>query len=187
MGLFNRKQNKEEPKEREPVKELDKSYYVKTSPAAKTANKDKPKVKKTATEKKPAEKKEVAKPAAEKKAAAKPAAKKTAAKPVAEKKTAAKPAEKKPAATKPAAEKKTAAKPAAEKKAAAPKKDSKTYLISPNSEKNKWQVKAHGAERVLKYFNTKKEAEEYVKGLQANNSNAKVHKQKKDGTFQKKK
>ena len=168
MGLFNRKQNKEEPKEREPVKELDKSYYVKTSPAAKTANKDKPKVKKTATEKKPAEKKEVAKPAAEKK-------------------TAAKPAEKKPAATKPAAEKKTAAKPAAEKKAAAPKKDSKTYLISPNSEKNKWQVKAHGAERVLKYFNTKKEAEEYVKGLQANNSNAKVHKQKKDGTFQKKK
>ena len=157
MGLFNRKQNKEEPKEREPVKELDKSYYVKTSPAAKTANKDKPKVKKTATEKKPAEKKEVAKPAAEKKAAAKPAAKKTA------------------------------AKPATEKKAAAPKKDSKTYLISPNSEKNKWQVKAHGAERVLKYFNTKKEAEEYVKGLQANNSNAKVHKQKKDGTFQKKK
>ena len=157
MGLFNRKQNKEEPKEREPVKELDKSYYVKTSPAAKTANKDKPKVKKTATEKKPAEKKAVAKPTAEKKTAAKPAAKKTA------------------------------AKPAAEKKAAAPKKDSKTYLISPNSEKNKWQVKAHGAERVLKYFNTKKEAEEYVKGLQANNSNAKVHKQKKDGTFQKKK
>lgn len=174
MGLFSRKKDKEEPKEREPVKELDKSYYVKTTPAAKTAKKEKPKVKKTATEKKPAEKKAAAKPAAKKETAAKPAAKKTATKPAAEKKTAAKPAAKKETAPK------AAAKPAA-------KKESKTYLISPNAEKNKWQVKAYGAERVLKYFNTKKEAEEYVKGLQANNENAKVHKQKKDGTFQKKK
>ncbi len=184
MGLFSRKKDKEEPKEREPVKELDKSYYVKTTPAAKTAKKEKPKVKKTATEKKPAEKKAAAKPAAKKETAAKPAAKKTATKPAAEKKTAAKPAAKKETAPKTAAKKETAPKAAAKPAA---KKESKTYLISPNAEKNKWQVKAYGAERVLKYFNTKKEAEEYVKGLQAKNENAKVHKQKKDGTFQKKK
>ncbi len=184
MGLFSKKQKDEEPSVREPVRELDRSYYVQTTPAAKkTADIETTKVKKTATtEKKPAEKKAAAKPAAEKKTAAKPAAKKEAAPKAA--------TAKKPAAAKPAAEKKTAAKPAAEKKpvakSAAAKGEAKTYLISKNVEKNKWQVKAYGAERVLKYFVTKKEAEEYVKGLMANNENAKVHKKKVDGKYQKK-
>ncbi len=173
MGLFSRNK-KEEPKEREPVKELDRSYYVQTTPAAKTAKTNEPKVKNTATEKKPAEKKTAAKPAAKKEPA-----NKTAAKPAAEKKTAAKPAAKKEAAPKAAAAKKPAAKTAS-------KKESKTYLISKNVEKNKWQVKAYGAERVLKYFVTKAEAEEYVKGLMANNENATVHKKKVNGKFQKK-
>ena len=160
MGLFSRKK-KEEP-EREPVKELDRSDYVKT-----TSPKKETKVKKTATEKKPAEKKTAAK---KETAAKKPAAKKeTAAKP-SEKKTAAKPAAKKPAAEK---------KPA-------PKKESKTYHIVKNVEKNKWQVKATENDKATRLFNTKAEAEEYVKTLKANNSNAKVVTHKKDGKFQKK-
>lgn len=81
-----------------------------------------------------------------------------------------------------AAEKKTAAKPAEEKKADKPK----TWHITKRADANKWQVKAEGNEKATKLFNTKAEAEEYVKTLVSNNEGSKAIAHKKDGKFQKK-
>ena len=55
-----------------------------------------------------------------------------------------------------------------------------------NTEKNKWQVKATENDKATRLFNTKAEAEEYVKTLKANNQGARVVTHKKDGKFQKK-
>ena len=139
MGLFSKKKKDEAPEEREPVRELDRSYYVQTSSAGKkeSAAKKETKVKKTATEKKPA------------------------------------------------AEKKTAAKKEPAKKPAV-RNETKTYHIVKNTEKNKWQVKATENDKATRLFNTKAEAEEYVKTLKANNQGARVVTHKKDGKFQKK-
>ncbi|MGI6008732.1 MAG: DUF2188 domain-containing protein [Methanomethylophilus sp.] len=49
-----------------------------------------------------------------------------------------------------------------------------------------WQVKAEGASRATRTFNTKKEAEEYVKTLKANNKGSRAVPHKKNGAFQKK-
>jgi hypothetical protein len=126
------------------------------------------------------EKKETAKKAEPKKATAKPAAeKKTEAKPAA--KTAAKPA---PAKKETAATKEPAKKPAAKKEAAP--KEKKVWHITKRDDENKWQVKCEGNSKATKLFNTKKEAEEYVKSLTANNQGSRVVAHKKDGKFQKK-
>ena len=95
-----------------------------------------------------------------KKPAAKPAAKKPAAKP------AAKPAKK---------EAKPAAKPAPKKEAKpAPKKNGASYHLSKRASDNKWQVFRAGSDKVIKLFNTKAEAEEYVKKM-AENQGVAVH------------
>ena len=179
MGLFGRKKKAaEEEQVRPPAEKYDRSVYVQTSSQSKTADE---KVKKgdgrNMAEKKAEPKKTAAKKETEKKPAAKTAEKKTAAKP-AEKKTAAKTAEKKPAA-KPA-EKKTAV-----KKEAAPK-EKKVWHITKREDENKWAVKLEGGSKATKLFNTKKEAEEYVKSLSANNEGSRVVSHKKDGKFQKK-
>lgn len=80
--------------------------------------------------------------------------------------------------------KKTAAKEAPAKKAAP--KDKKVWHITKREDENKWAVKAEGSTKATKLFNTKKEAEEYVKGLSANNEGSRVVSHKKDGKFQKK-
>ena len=77
-------------------------------------------------------------------------------------------------------------KAAAEKKPAAAKKETKTWHITKNVEKNKWQVKATENDKATRLFNTKAEAEEYVKTLKANNQGSRVVTHKKDGKFQKK-
>ena len=43
------------------------------------------------------------------------------------------------------------------------------YHISQDKEKNKWRVKLAGSDKVIKLFNTQKEAIEYVKNLTDNN------------------
>ncbi len=192
MGLFSRKKKSEKEEEvRKPVDSFDRSVYVQTSTqktAGKKTDSKKTKGEKTMAEKKTAEKKPAAKPAAKKETAAKKTeTKKAAAKPAAEKTTAAKPAAK--TAAKPAAKKETAAKkepakkPAA--KAAAPK-EKKVWHITKRDDENKWQVKCEGNSKATKLFNTKKEAEEYVKSLTANNEGSRVVAHKKDGKFQKK-
>ncbi len=104
----------------------------------------------------------------------------------AEKKTEEKPVKKE---TKPAAK---SAEPKTEKKAAAPKADasskdkSKVWHITKRAEDGKWQIKAEGASKATKLFNTKAEAEEYVKTLKANNEGSHVVPHKKDGKYQKK-
>lgn len=80
--------------------------------------------------------------------------------------------------------KKTATKEAPAKKAAP--KDKKVWHITKREDENKWAVKAEGSTKATKLFNTKKEAEEYVKGLSANNEGSRVVSHKKDGKFQKK-
>ena len=131
----------------------------------------------------------------EKKAAAKPAAKKEAAPKAAEKKAAAKPAAKKEAApkaaAKPAAKKeaapKAAAKPAAKKETKpAAKKETKTWHIAFDNDKNKWGIRAEENTKATKFFKTKEEAEAYAKTLKANNEGSRVVFHKKDGKFQKK-
>ena len=88
-------------------------------------------------------------------------------------------------ATKTCAKKTPAAKEAPAKKAAAPK-DKKVWHITKREDENKWAVKAEGSTKATKLFNTKKEAEEYVKTLSANNEGSRVVSHKKDGKFQKK-
>ena len=122
----------------------------------------------------------------EKKAAPKAAAKKEAAPKAAEKKAAAKPAAKKEAAPK------AAAKPAAKKEAApkaakpAAKKETKTWHIAFDNDKNKWGIRAEENTKATKFFKTKEEAEAYAKTLKANNEGSRVVFHKKDGKFQKK-
>ncbi len=119
----------------------------------------------------------------EKKAAAKPAAKKEAAPKAAEKKTAAKPAAKKEAAPKAAAKKEAAPKAAAKPAA---KKETKTWHIAFDNDKNKWGIRAEENTKATKFFKTKEEAEAYAKTLKANNEGSRVVFHKKDGKFQKK-
>ncbi|MBE6528248.1 MAG: DUF2188 domain-containing protein [Thermoplasmata archaeon] len=95
--------------------------------------------------------------------------------------------ETKPAAakkeTKPAA--KTETKPAAKKEPA--KKESSSngaYFVSPHPDGG-WQVKKANAQKALKIFKTKAEAEKYAKTV-ADNQDSHVVRQKKDGKIQKK-
>ncbi len=99
------------------------------------------------------------------------------------KKTAAKEAPAKKAPAKEATAKKAAAAPA--KKTAAPK-ETKTWHVTKREEDGKWVVKAEGNSKATKLFKTKKEAEEYVKTLTANNEGSRAVSHKKDGKFQKK-
>ena len=87
---------------------------------------------------------------------AKPAAKKEAPKKVAPKK-----AEPKKEAPKKAAPKK-------EEKKEAPKKNTASYHLSKRASDGKWQVFRAGSDKVIKLFNTKAEAEEYVKKMADN-------------------
>lgn len=85
--------------------------------------------------------------------------------------------------------KKTSAKEAPAKKAPAKKaapKETKTWHITKREEDGKWVVKAEGGTKATRLFKTKKEAEEYVKTLTANNEGSRVVSHKKDGKFQKK-
>lgn len=79
----------------------------------------------------------------------------------------------------------TAAKTEPKKKTSAPK-EKKVWHITKREDENKWAVKAEGNTKATKLFNTKKEAEEYVKSLSANNEGSRVVSHKKDGKFQKK-
>jgi len=68
---------------------------------------------------------------------------------------------------------------AEEKKAAA-----KTYHISQRKDDLKWQVKAAGAEKALKLFDTQQQAIDYAKKV-AGNQEANIMIHKKDGSFRK--
>ncbi len=57
------------------------------------------------------------------------------------------------------------------------------YFVSPHPDGG-WQVKKAGAQKALKRFKTKKEAEEYAKTV-AKNQGTRVVRQKKDGKIQK--
>ncbi len=83
-----------------------------------------------------------------------------------------------------AAENKEANAETAEKAAA--KKTTKTWHITQRKDDKLWQVKAEGNEKATRTFTTKKEAEEFVKTLVANNKGSKVVSHKKNGAFQKK-
>lgn len=82
-----------------------------------------------------------------------------------------------PVAAKPApkaAPVKPAAKPAAE-----PTGDKKVYHVAKRAEDNKWTVKFRGGKKVIKLFDTKKEAEEYVAVMAENQgATALVHNSK---------
>ena len=83
---------------------------------------------------------------------------------------AAKPAAKKEAPKK-EAPKKVEPKKAAPKKAEpkeAPKKNTASYHLSKRASDGKWQVFRAGSDKVIKLFNTKAEAEEYVKKMAEN-------------------
>ncbi len=88
---------------------------------------------------------------------------------------------KKEAAPKKAAPKKEA-KPAAIKEDKA--KSTGAYFVSPHPDGG-WQVKKANAQKALKRFDTKAEAEKYAKSV-ANNQDTHVVRQKKDGKIQKK-
>lgn len=60
---------------------------------------------------------------------------------------------------------------------------SAAYFVSPHPDGG-WQVKKAGAQKALKRFKTKKEAEEYAKTVAANQGTH-VVRQKKDGKIQK--
>ena len=83
-----------------------------------------------------------------------PVKKKEAAKPAAKKE------EKKPAP------KKEAKKPAPKKEE--PKKNTASYHLSKRASDGKWQVFRAGSDKVIKLFDTKVEAEEYVKKMAEN-------------------
>lgn len=63
------------------------------------------------------------------------------------------------------------------------KKTNDSYFVSPRPEGG-WQVKRTGAQKALKVFKTKAEAEAYAKQVAANQGIG-VVRQKKDGTIQK--
>lgn len=71
-----------------------------------------------------------------------------------------------------------------EKKEKAPESKSKTYRVTPDKERNKWKVKADGAERAIGYYNTKEEAVKKADQLKAKNKMAKISIHKKDGKIQ---
>ena len=114
--------------------------------------------------------------------------------PAKEEKPAKKPAtEKKAAAAKEttATKKEAAPKKAPAKKEAAPKKEAAakeekvgSYFVSPHPDGG-WQVKKTKAQKALKIFKTKAEAEKYAKTV-ADNQGSNVVRQKKDGKIQKK-
>jgi len=79
-----------------------------------------------------------------------------------------------------------AKKTAAKKPAAKDSNSNKVWHITKRDEDGKWQIKAEGATKATKLFNTKAEAEEYVKTLKSNNEGSRVVKHKKTGEFQKK-
>ena len=85
-----------------------------------------------------------------------------------------------------AAENNTEAKPAENKETKTAAKKTKVWHITQRKEDKLWQVKAEGNEKATRTFTTKKEAEEYVKSLVANNKGSKVVPHKKNGAFQKK-
>ena len=132
--------------------------------------------------KKKEKKEEPAKKEAPKKEPAKKAApaKKEAAPKKTETKTA---APKKEPAKKAAPVKKEPAKKAAPAKADDSKKAG-AYFVSPHPDGG-WQVKKANAQKALKRFDTKAEAEKYAKSV-ANNQDTHVVRQKKDGKIQKK-
>lgn len=84
----------------------------------------------------------------------------------------------------PKEEKKTAAKKDTDKKDAS--KGKVWHVTLRDGKPRVWVVKAEGATRAYKTFNTKAEAEECVRKLKANNDDATVVIHKKDGKFQKK-
>jgi hypothetical protein len=95
--------------------------------------------------------------------------------------------------TKPAEKKetKTAAKTAEKKESKPEPKDAEAkpakngaYFVSPHPDGG-WQVKKANAQKALKRFKTKAEAEAYAKQV-ANNQGTNVVRQKKDGKIQKK-
>ena len=61
--------------------------------------------------------------------------------------------------------------------------DKRVYHISKNKSDNKWKVKAEGAAKALKLFNTQAEAIEYAKALVNNNPEARIVIHKEDGSF----
>ena len=69
-------------------------------------------------------------------------------------------------------------------KPAATKEAAKVYHISKRKEDNKWQIKAEGASRAIKLFNTQAEAIAYAKQL-AQNQEARIMIHKGDGSFRK--
>ena len=97
------------------------------------------------------------------------------------------PAKKEQPAAQPAPAKKEqpAAQPApAKQEQTAAKPATKTYHISLRKSDGMWQVKAAGAEKAIKLFNTQAEAIEYCKPL-AENQDANIMIHKKDGSFRK--
>lgn len=64
------------------------------------------------------------------------------------------------------------------------KKNSGAYFVSPHPDGG-WQVKRVNAQKALKRFETKAEAEKYAKQV-AKNQDSGVVRQKKDGKIQKK-
>jgi len=71
-----------------------------------------------------------------------------------------------------------------EKKAKSVDPKSKTYRVTPDKERNKWKVKADGADRAIGYYNTKEEAVKKADQLKANNKKARISIHKKDGRIQ---
>ncbi len=67
---------------------------------------------------------------------------------------------------------------------AAPKRSNGAYFVSPHPDGG-WQVKKASAQKALKKFKTKAEAEAYAKQVAANQGTT-VVRQKKDGKIQKK-
>ncbi len=70
------------------------------------------------------------------------------------------------------------------KKPEAKKAPAKKYHIAQRKEDDKWQVKAEGAEKALKLFNTQQEAIDYAKKV-ADNQEGYIIIHKKDGSFRK--
>lgn len=95
-----------------------------------------------------------------------PAKKPAAKKPTPAKKPA--PAKKAAPAKKPAAKAAPAKKPAAKAPAKKESVDYRNYHINKRKEDGKWTVKFAGGEKVIKLFDTQKEALEYTKKMAAN-------------------
>ncbi len=66
----------------------------------------------------------------------------------------------------------------------AKKSNLKIYRVTPDKERNKWRIKADGAERAIGYYNTKAEAMKKAKELKSKNENTKISVHGKDGKIQ---